>query len=115
MTIEETISAAVAASVTPLFAELRRISAELETLRRALPPQLVTLPEAAQRLGLSLATVRRRVKDGSLPSQRIGRSVRVDVGGLRGPTEGEVNAGVVALRDFRGHTSKRAQEAPGVA
>ena len=33
--------------------------------------------EAAARLGISLRTVRRRIADGSLPSVRIGRTVRI--------------------------------------
>jgi excisionase family DNA binding protein len=82
MTIEETIAAVIEAKLAPLESELRRMSAEVEALRRALPPQLVTLPEAARHLSVSVATVRRRVKDGSIPSRRIGRSVRVDLGGL---------------------------------
>lgn len=113
MTIEETIASAVASSVTPLLAELRRMSAELEALRHMLPSQLVTLAEAAERLGISLATARRRVKDGSLPCRRLGRSVRVDLSALGGPTNGEVAAGVVALRDFKRQTSKRSKEAHG--
>ena len=37
----------------------------------------VTAAEAASRLGISLRTVRRRIADGSLPSVRIGRAVRI--------------------------------------
>jgi excisionase family DNA binding protein len=37
----------------------------------------LTAAEAAVRLGLSLRTVRRRIADGSLPSVRIGRAVRI--------------------------------------
>lgn len=89
-TIEETIGASMAAHVTPLLAELRGLRAEVEALRRALPPQLVSMPEAAKRLGVSLATVRRRVRDRSLPSRRIGRSVRVDLSEVRAMPEAEV-------------------------
>jgi excisionase family DNA binding protein len=113
MSIEETIAAAVQSQVSPLLAEMRRMNTELEALRRALPPQLVTLTEAARRLGISMATARRRVKDGTVPCRRIGRSVRVDLSALNSPTNAEVNAGVVALRDFRRHTSKDTREANG--
>lgn len=99
MSIEESIASALSAQLEPMRAELRRVTAELEALRRALPPQLVTMTEAAKRLDVSLSTVRRRVKDGELPSRNVGRSVRVDLSALRGPTEREVNAGVVRLRD----------------
>lgn len=79
MSIDETIAAAVEAQVSPVLAELRRLTAEVEALRRALPARLVKMREAAEQLGVSLATVRRRVKDGSLPSKKLGRSVRVDL------------------------------------
>ena len=42
----------------------------------------LTAAEAAARLGLSLRTVRRRIADGSLPSVRIGRAVRVSAAAL---------------------------------
>ncbi len=37
----------------------------------------LTAKEAASRLGISLRTARRRIADGSLPSVRIGRAVRI--------------------------------------
>jgi excisionase family DNA binding protein len=40
-------------------------------------PDYLTAAEAAARLGISLRTVRRRIADGSLPSVRIGRAVRI--------------------------------------
>ena len=39
----------------------------------------LTAAEAASRLGISLRTVRRRIADGSMPSVRIGRAVRIPV------------------------------------
>ncbi len=45
-------------------------------------PSTWTPPEAAERLGISLRTVRRRIADGSLPSVRLGRAVRVPVAAL---------------------------------
>ena len=41
--------------------------------------------EAAVRLGLSLRTVRRRIADGSLPTVRIGRAVRIPAAALALP------------------------------
>jgi excisionase family DNA binding protein len=41
--------------------------------------------EVAERLGISLRTVRRRIADGSLPSVKIGGAVRVPVSALEPP------------------------------
>jgi excisionase family DNA binding protein len=40
-------------------------------------PEYLAAGEVAARLGISLRTVRRRIADGSLPSVRIGRAVRI--------------------------------------
>lgn len=40
-------------------------------------PDYLNAAEAANRLGISLRTVRRRIADGSLASVRIGRAVRI--------------------------------------
>jgi excisionase family DNA binding protein len=45
-------------------------------------PDYLTAAEAATRLGISLRTVRRRIADGSLPSARIGRAVRIPAAAL---------------------------------
>lgn len=73
----------IAASLAPLRAEMARLADEVRELRRALPPLLVTQPEAAKRLGVSLSTIQRRVKAGELPCVKIGKSVRVDFAALR--------------------------------
>ena len=65
-------------------------------LRRAMQPDapattsesanLISLPEAAARLGVSVDTIRRRINDRTLPAVRIGKYVRVrpeDVDALR--------------------------------
>ena len=39
--------------------------------------------EAAERLGVSVNTVRRRVKSGDIPSTRIGKAVRIDLTKVR--------------------------------
>jgi len=90
MSIEDAISGTLAAQLAPLRAEIRRLTAEVEAVRRALPPQLVSVAEAAKALGVSVATVRRRAKDGTLPVRWIGRSLRVDLSAQRVSTEAEV-------------------------
>ena len=45
-------------------------------------PVYLTAAEAAARLGISLRTARRRIADGSLPSVRIGRAVRIPAAAL---------------------------------
>lgn len=90
MTLEETLAAIVEAKVAPFRQDVRRLTEELTSLRHALPPTLLTVVEAAKALGVSVATVRRRVKDGSLPLRRVGRLIRVDLGGLRPKTDAEV-------------------------
>lgn len=48
-------------------------------------PEYLGAAEAAERLGVSLRTVRRRIADGSLPSVRLGRAVRIPVTALELP------------------------------
>jgi excisionase family DNA binding protein len=45
----------------------------------------LTAAEAAERLGISLRTVRRRIADGTLPAVRIGGSVRIPVSAIEAP------------------------------
>ncbi len=99
MTIDDTIKASVVAAVAPLVAEVEHLAAEVARLREALPPQLVSIEDAAERLGLSGRTVRRRVRDGSIPVRRVGRRVLVDLGALRPLTGEEIAA---EARDARG-------------
>lgn len=76
--------AAVRAAVREeLEPELRLLRDQVDALRRNSPPQLVTVAEAAKLLGLSVRTVSRHIKSGEIPTRRIGRSVRVDLGQLR--------------------------------
>jgi excisionase family DNA binding protein len=48
-----------------------------DKLARAAPAHLLTAAEVADRLNISLRTVRRLIKNGMLPIVRIGRSVRI--------------------------------------
>jgi excisionase family DNA binding protein len=43
----------------------------------------VTVPEAARELGVSVRTLRRRIKAGDMPVVRVGKAVRVDLAELR--------------------------------
>jgi excisionase family DNA binding protein len=86
VSLDATLAEVVGAAVAPVVAELRELRATVEALRAASPPTLVTVGEACRLTGLSPATVRRRVADGTMPSRRIGRSVRVDLASLR-PTD----------------------------
>lgn len=96
MTLEETIGAAVASQLAPTQEALRQLVAEVAAMRRALPPQLVSQTEAATILGISYSTVRRRVREGSLPYNRKLR--KVDLTGLHAPAEARVAEKVLQLR-----------------
>jgi|SRR6185295_9142060 len=90
MSVEDTIAALLEAKLAPLQQQVRQLTEQITALRRALPPALVSIAEAARVLGVSVPTIRRRVADGSIPSKRVGRSVRVDLAGLHGPSDAEV-------------------------
>jgi len=57
-------------------------------------PDYLTAAEAATRLGISLRTARRRIADGSLPSVRIGRAVRIPAAALDLPLARPAGAAV---------------------
>lgn len=90
MTIEDALASVLEAKLAPMRAEVVRLTGEIEALRRSLPAQLVTIAEAATLLGLSVYTVRRRLRDGSLPAKRLGRSVRVDLSAMNRAPESEI-------------------------
>jgi excisionase family DNA binding protein len=66
--------AVVVMETTELVALIER--AVEKALERA-SEQGITMQEAAARLNLSLRTIERRVKDGILPSTKIGGAVRI--------------------------------------
>ena len=74
---------AIPGAVEALKTEIRELRAEVTTIRRSLPPTLLSVAETARRLDLSESSIRRRIQDGSLRVQRIGGSVRVDLSTLR--------------------------------
>jgi excisionase family DNA binding protein len=69
----------------------REVREAVDELRASLnPAPLVTVEEAARLTGISVATMRRRIKDGAVPVVRRGRTVRIDPALLRPPTEGQL-------------------------
>nr|WP_274622823.1 helix-turn-helix domain-containing protein [Myxococcus fulvus] len=85
--------------MSPLLAEVRQLRAEVDRLRRALPAQLVSAREAARVTGVNEATIRRRVRDGSLPARRVGKRLLVDLASLsHAPTADDVADVVARLR-----------------
>ena len=46
-------------------------------------PDLVSLAVAAESLGVSVKTIRRRISDGTVRGYRVGRLIRVDLEELR--------------------------------
>jgi excisionase family DNA binding protein len=78
------------ARLVALEAEVRGLREEVVHLRSSAPPLLLAPAEAAARLGVSISTLRRRIRAGDVPVTRIGRSVRVDLGALRPADQAEV-------------------------
>jgi excisionase family DNA binding protein len=97
-TLEDAIGTALTAGIAPLAAELRKLRAEVVALRRALPPQFASVEDAAERLGVSLSTARRRVRVGEWPTRRDGRRVLVDLSALHGMTEDDLANQVHEIR-----------------
>lgn len=46
-------------------------------------PQLMSLAETAEMLGVSAKTLRRRIADGTIHGYRVGRLIRVDLNEVR--------------------------------
>jgi len=67
------VAGAVADAVAPLEREMRALHAAV----RAGASRWVSRREAAEALGVSPDTIDRRLRDGSLRVQRMGRTVRV--------------------------------------
>lgn len=88
MTIEGLIAERV---VERLRTELAPLLAALEDVQRRLPPQLGDVAAVCRVTGLSPATVRRRISDGTLPTVTVGARRLVDLAALR-PAEPEAVA-----------------------
>src|SRR5688500_9266043 len=65
-----------------LESEVGALTAEVTAMRTQLASRLVSVVEAATAIGVSVPTVRRWVKSGSVPVVRIGHTVRVDLSKL---------------------------------
>ena len=48
------------------------------------PRDYLTMDETAARLGVSRSTVKRRVADGTLPAEKIGRLARIPMSAVQG-------------------------------
>lgn len=73
-----------------LTREVASLRAEVSTMRSALPPLLLPIPDAADALGISVSTLRRRIRLGEVPVNHFGRTVRVDLAAFRPSSEAEV-------------------------
>jgi excisionase family DNA binding protein len=100
---------ALPAQVDTVMRELRKLQEEVRELRQALPAMLVSMEEAAKHLGVNYSTIRRWVKNGSVPSLKIGSTVRVDLRALRPQTGAEiVSLAAAAIAATGGHGEKAA-------
>ncbi len=85
--------AAFAESPRILDAVTRRLDelgAKVDAIAHRLPPALASVSEAARRLGLSIPTVRRRIKAGELPTVKIGARVLVDLSAIKPVVEEDI-------------------------
>lgn len=71
--------------------QVEQLTVAIRSLERHLPAPLVSVQDAAERLGVSVNTVRRRVKSGHIPSTRIGKAVRIDLTKVRPLDQVEVS------------------------
>jgi excisionase family DNA binding protein len=71
--------------------QVELLTVAVRSLERHIPPPLVTVQDAAERLGVSVNTVRRRVKSGDIPCTRIGKALRVDLTKVRPLDQVEVS------------------------
>lgn len=95
MTLDQALRDAVAEAVAPLERRLRDLQARLE---HTLPPQFVSVMQAAELLGCARCTVDEMVKRGELTPKRVGRRVLIDVAQLRVPSREDVGAEVFRAR-----------------
>ena len=77
--------------VVTLQDQVELLTVAIRSLERHLPAPLVSVQDAAERLGVSVNTVRRRVKSGDIPCTRIGKAVRIDLTKVRPLDQVEAN------------------------
>ncbi len=109
MSLEEILGTLLEARIAPLHTELRRLATELVRLRRALPPMLVSLKEAAIRMRVSYATARRRAHTGEWPVRRDGGRILVDLTSLHPRSEAEIAHLARELEGLTGRTDDNGQ------
>jgi len=80
--------------------QVEQLTVAIRSLERHLPAPLVSVQDAAERLGVSVNTVRRRVKSGDIPCTRIGKALRIDLTKVRPLDRVEVSE--LAERAVRG-------------
>ena len=85
MTIDAAITEAVALALAPVLEELRAVRAELAEVRASLPPRMISLADAAERMGVDPRTIVSMGERGDIVTRRAGRRVLVDAASLRGP------------------------------
>jgi excisionase family DNA binding protein len=95
--VDALAAALVAVTDLPLaMASLERrvvaLSAEIQRMRSRLPTPVVPVRQAAEVLGCSVPTVRRRIRLGEIPAVRVGRAVRVDLSKIRSFDHEEITA-----------------------
>jgi excisionase family DNA binding protein len=78
--------------IVGLKRQVDALTAEVSRLRERMPPQLVTVAEASKLLGVSVSTIKRKLRAGEIPSRHVGRSVRVDVSSYAAPSSSDVLA-----------------------
>lgn len=83
MSFEDQLAALLDAKLAPLVASQRRLTEELEQLRRSLPRQLLPISEAARQLGLHRNTVRNWANNGTIPSRKVGSKTLVDISAVQ--------------------------------
>jgi len=99
---------ALPAQVGAVIRELRQLQQEVRELRQALPAMLVPMEEAARQLHVDYSTMRRWVRKGSVPSVKVGNTVRVDLRGLRPQSGAEILSLAAALATNVSHGEKAA-------
>jgi excisionase family DNA binding protein len=77
---------------------LDELGAKIDAIARRLPPALASASEAARQLGVSVPTVRRRIRSGELPIVRLGGRVLVDLGAITAPSADEIAERAILAR-----------------
>jgi hypothetical protein len=79
-TLEDLVARIVRAAVRD---EIRPLQEAIDSLRRHQQPAFVDVKRAGELTGLSVATLRRRVRDGGIGSKKVGGRVLIDVDSLK--------------------------------